>query len=80
VQISVPDGGNVRIVTEGTSTVGQVQCQTGAVLQENGGNGRDFNRVVSVPAGAAVFLQGAFNKVDLLSPVNLQLTSVRLRN
>ncbi|MGE5422108.1 MAG: beta strand repeat-containing protein [Ignavibacteriales bacterium] len=75
VLVNVPDGSNVRIVTQGTSSVGQVQCQSAAILQESG-TGDGFSTVlVSVPAGAGISLQGAFSNVELSSPSNLQMIS-----
>jgi len=61
VVINVPDNIKVRLVTQGTTSINQVDIQTNAVLDG------DFVNVL-VSAEANVQLQGKFDEVDVQAP------------
>jgi len=67
VIINVPDNAKVRLVTQGTTSIDQVETQTNAMLEG------DFIDVL-VSAGVIVQLQGSFDKVDIQAGANINLT------
>ncbi|KUO59011.1 MAG: hypothetical protein APF84_06025, partial [Gracilibacter sp. BRH_c7a] len=64
VVIDIPDGGNVRLVAQGNTSIGNVSMESGGQLEESGLTGDGFTNV-EIPAGAEVILSGDFNEVSV---------------
>ncbi|QGQ98117.1 hypothetical protein EHS13_26140 [Paenibacillus psychroresistens] len=65
-----PSQGAVRIVAEGTTTVGQVNVNSPVTLQETNLTGTGFGNVTltdKLPAGSEVILKGSFDSVVVLA-------------
>lgn len=62
-------GGNIRIVVLGSTTMGTLTLNSGAILEEGEGDGAGFRDIIIVaPAGATIILQGDFGNVTVDSP------------
>lgn len=64
VVISVPDGSNVRLVAQGTTSIDDVSIQSNGSLEESDLTGNGFVNV-EIPEGAEVTLTGSFNEVSV---------------
>jgi hypothetical protein len=63
VLVDVPDNHRVRLVAQGTTTIGMVEVRTDAKLEESNLTGSGFGEiVVFVPQGAAVELWGILQR------------------
>ncbi|QGQ97956.1 hypothetical protein EHS13_25225 [Paenibacillus psychroresistens] len=62
--------GTVRIVAEGSTTVGEVTVQSPTTIQETGTTGTGFSKIVLselLPADSTVTLKGTFDSLDIKS-------------
>jgi hypothetical protein len=60
---------NVRLVAQGSTTIGTVEAESGTKLEEENLTGNGFEEVIiAVPAGASVELIGDFDEVNIESP------------
>ncbi|MGI1659841.1 MAG: cell wall-binding repeat-containing protein [Desulfitobacterium sp.] len=78
VIVDVPEGSNVRLVAQGSTSVGSLSMESNGQLQESNLNGAGFTTVV-IPAGAQVTLSGTFDQVNIQSAgaqVNVQQGSI----
>ena len=67
---------NVRLIAQGSTTIGVVEAESGAKLEEDNLTGTGFAEVIiTVPEGASVELIGDFDEVNVESPhanINVQ--------
>ncbi|MDD2402222.1 MAG: cadherin-like beta sandwich domain-containing protein, partial [Clostridia bacterium] len=69
VIINVPDNKKVRLVAKGKTTVGRVEANTEAKLEETDLEGSGFNEVIiEVSQGAEVELAGDFEEIKIETP------------
>ncbi len=66
VVVDVPDGGNVRLVAQGTTSLAGVSMESDGILEAVGASGSGFVDVV-IPAGVQVTFIGAFAQVNVES-------------
>ncbi|OKP82819.1 hypothetical protein A3844_23290 [Paenibacillus helianthi] len=69
VQAAKPDG-KIRIYASGTTSVGTVQLNSGATLEENGLTGAGFTDVEILNGVKAAALKGSFSAVSTAGSVN----------
>jgi hypothetical protein len=75
VTVDVPDGGNVRLVAQGATSVQSVEMQSNGKLEESNVTGSGFTTVV-IPEGATVTLAGDFDAVGVeASDAKVNITS-----
>jgi len=71
--------GNVRVVALGNTSVGEVELDSGAGLEESGLTGNGFGGITIAgiaPANAVIVLKGNFQSVEIASPkITVQLAS-----
>jgi len=74
VIVDVPDGSSVRLVAQGSTSVGSVSMEGNGNLEESGLTGAGFT-TVEIPAGAQVILNGDFDEVNVeASGANVNVT------
>jgi len=64
VIVDVPDGSSVRLVAQGSTSVGSVSMEGNGNLEESGLTGAGFT-TVEIPSGAQVILNGDFDEVNV---------------
>ncbi len=64
VVVDVPDGGSVRLVAQGSTTVNDLTMESNGTLEESELAGSGFVNV-EIPAGAEVTLSGSFAQVNV---------------
>ncbi|KUO58007.1 MAG: hypothetical protein APF84_18450, partial [Gracilibacter sp. BRH_c7a] len=75
VVIDVPDGANVRLVAQGSTSVDNVSMEGNGTLDQSDVTGTGFV-TVEIPAGAQVTLNGDFNEVNVeAAGANVTVTS-----
>ncbi|AGA70553.1 cell wall-binding protein [Desulfitobacterium dichloroeliminans LMG P-21439] len=78
ITVDVPEGSNVRLVAQGSTSVASLSMESNGQLQESNLTGAGFTNVV-IPAGAQVTLSGTFDQVNIQSAgaqVNVQQGSI----
>ena len=69
--IANKSGNVVRIVAEGSTSVGPLQLLSGAIIEEGGLTGTGFSGVAisgAIPAGTTIILRGSFTSLDIDVP------------
>lgn len=75
VTVDAPDGNSVRLVAQGTTSIGSVEMVSDGKLEESNLTGTGFSTVV-IPKGAAVTLAGDFAAVKIeAAGANVNVTS-----
>ncbi|MGE5391826.1 MAG: S-layer homology domain-containing protein [Deltaproteobacteria bacterium] len=71
--IANKSGNAVRMVAEGSASIGSLQLLSGAILEETGltGSGTGFSSISisgTIPAGTSIILRGSFASLDIGAP------------
>ncbi|WP_159436921.1 cell wall-binding repeat-containing protein, partial [Desulfosporosinus lacus] len=64
VVVDVPDGGNVRLLAQGSTSLAGVSMESDGILEESGTSGNGFVNV-AIPEGVQVTFIGAFAQVNV---------------
>lgn len=82
VAVDVPNGGRVRLVAQGNTTIGSVLMESDGMLEEDGVTGSGFT-TIEIPEDAEVTLMGEFNTVNVgagNASVNVQSGTINILN
>jgi len=82
ITVNVPDNHRVRLVAEGTTSIGTTNIKTPAIIEEGELTGTGFNDVIlQVAPGATVRLLGDFRDVNVETPeVQLDIQKGTVQN
>ncbi|MDD4753308.1 MAG: S-layer homology domain-containing protein, partial [Desulfitobacteriaceae bacterium] len=66
VRIAVPDNSKVRLVAQGSTTIGTVQATSACKLEEENLTSDGFGEInINIPEGSKIELEGAFQTVNM---------------